>query len=60
MLCWVVNMSRMTISLNRSFGLEYKVVLLFLFALILALGVNDYSIILERFVKLICTSCIGL
>ena len=53
-------MSRMSTSLNRNFDLKYKFVLLLLFASILALGVNEYSIILERFVKLICPSCIGL
>jgi hypothetical protein len=46
--------------LKWNFGLRYKFVLLLLFASILALGVDEYSIILERFVKLICTSCIGL
>ena len=47
-------------SLKRDFGLGVKFLLLLLFASISALGVNEYSMILERFVKLICTSCIGL
>jgi hypothetical protein len=46
--------------LKRDFGLGFKIVLLLLFASIVALGASEYSIILERFVKLICTSCIGL
>ena len=47
-------------SLKRDFGLGVKFLLLLLFASILALGASEYSIILERFVKLICPSCIGL
>jgi hypothetical protein len=46
--------------LKWNFGLNFRFVLLLLFALIMALGVDEYSIILERFVKLTCTSCIGL
>ena len=30
------------------------------FTCMLVLGRNEYFIILERFVKLICTSCIGI
>ena len=30
------------------------------FILMLMLGSSEYSLILEKFVKLICTSCIGL
>ena len=35
-------------------------VLMAVFACMLVLGRNEYFIILERFVKLICASCIGL
>jgi len=35
-------------------------VLMAVFACIMVLGRNEYFIIIERFVKLICTSCIGI
>jgi len=60
MLCWVVNRLVDVKSLKANFGFGVKFLLLLLFVSILALGVNEYSIILERFVKLICPSCIGL
>jgi len=45
--------------LKRKFDLEF-VFLLALFISMVALGRNEYFIIVERFVKLICTSCIGI
>jgi len=48
------------IVLNQDFGLKYKFTLLVLFASMAVFGSGEYTIILERFVKLICPSCIGL
>jgi hypothetical protein len=37
-----------------------SVVLMALFTCMMILGRNEYFIIVERFVKLVCTSCIGI
>jgi len=39
---------------------QTKLMLLSFFVLLAILGVNEYFIILEEFVKLLCPSCIGL
>jgi len=46
--------------LNQDFSLKYKFALFVLFAFMTILGSGEYTIILERFVKLICPSCLGL
>ncbi len=39
---------------------QTKLMLLSFFVLLAILGVNEYFVILEEFVKLLCPSCIGL
>jgi hypothetical protein len=46
--------------LDQKFVLKYKLALLILFIFMVMLGSSEYNLILERFVKVICTSCIGL
>lgn len=46
--------------MKRKFDLKFKFTLLVLFVFMIILGASEYRIILERFVKIICSSCIGL
>lgn len=46
--------------MNREFNLKFKFTLLVLFVSMIILGASEYRIILERLVKIICSSCIGL
>ena len=39
---------------------QTKLMFLSFFVLLAVLGVNEYFVILEEFVKLLCPSCIGL
>ena len=46
--------------MDEKFVLKHKLVLLVPFVIMVMLGSSEYSLILERFVKLICTACIGI
>jgi hypothetical protein len=45
--------------MKQKFNLNFFL-LFALFSFLILLGRNEYFIIVERFVKLICTSCIGI
>jgi hypothetical protein len=47
------------VRVHLKIGLK-SAVLMAVFASTMVVGRNEYFIILERFVKLICTSCIGI